>query len=338
MNDWLRTLHDELQAGRGPLVRVIVANVRGSAPREAGACMLVSATAEVGTIGGGHLEFVATRTARELLNTSATSPRLDRFSLGASLGQCCGGIVELCFQRHDARELPFLAEALRAREAGLAWAIACGLTPGDASMRLLSHAEAVAEGAQALGGDEQTAVLLQRPQGALLYECIVPRVVRLFLFGAGHVAKHLVQVLAPLPFAIEWIDSREGMWPGELAPGVRAIESSDPASEVRDMREGDWALVMTHSHDEDFAICQALLEHGHFGWAGVIGSLPKAARFRQRLAQRGFPAAQVSRLVMPIGVGGIRGKEPAAIAIAVAAQLLQLREAQVIPARAGIQS
>jgi xanthine dehydrogenase accessory factor len=339
VNDWLRTLHDQLQAGGAPIVRVVVANVRGSAPREAGACMLVAPHGEIGTIGGGHLEYVATRTARELLESPDASPRVDRFSLGASLGQCCGGIVELCFQRYAPGDIPFLAEALALREAGLAWAIASPASPGQAPTRVLSHAQALGEGAAAIDGDEQAAVLLERPQGALLYERIVPRVMRLWLFGAGHVAKHLVQVISPLPFAIEWVDSRENPWPRDLPANVRVVESMDPAGEVGDMRDGDWALVMTHSHDEDFAICQALLEQGRFGWAGVIGSLPKATRFRQRLAQRGFSAVQIERLVMPIGVGGIRGKEPASIAIAVAAQLLQLRDARVAaPMRSARQS
>src|SRR5260221_602856 len=92
-------------------------------------------------------------------------------------------------------------------------------------------------------------------------------------------------------------------FPWRLPAGVRAIEPADPAEELRDMRRGDWALVMTHSHDEDFALCRALLERGDFGWAGVIGSLPKATRFRQRLLRRGFSPRQVARLVMPIGIG-----------------------------------
>ena len=94
------------------------------------------------------------------------------------------------------------------------------------------------------------------------------------------------------------------------------------------MPAGAWALVMTHSHDEDFAIGEALLRDGRFGWAGVIGSAAKTKRFRQRLEQRGFSPQQVARLTMPIGIGGIHSKEAAAIAVAVAAQLLQLREAK----------
>jgi xanthine dehydrogenase accessory factor len=64
----------------------------------------------------------------------------------------------------------------------------------------------------------------------------------------------------------------------------------------------------------------------------VIGSLPKAARFRQRLLQRGFSAQEISRLTMPIGIDGISSKEAAAIAVAVAAQLLQERERRAVAA------
>ena len=218
-----------------------------------------------------------------------------RFPLAASLGQCCGGIVELWFQRYDADDLAPLAEALRLRAEGAA--------------------------------PEAIAALASRDPGAARYECFSPQLTTLWLFGAGHVGRALVHVLAPLPFTVKWLDSREDPFPAALPANVRAISTDDPAAEVTAMAAGDWALVLTHSHDEDFAICEALLKHGQFDWAGVIGSMPKTKRFRQRLAQRGFTHADVARLTMPIGIGGIGSKEPAAIAVAVAAQLLQLREA-----------
>jgi xanthine dehydrogenase accessory factor len=273
MRDWLATLVDELRATQAPIVRVEVAATRGSAPRDAGASMLVSAHREWGTIGGGHLELVATQTARGLLAAPAGSTRRDRFSLGASLGQCCGGIVELAFQRYDGADLASLEEMLAAR--------------GPA----------------------------------------VPGETELWLFGAGHVGRALVRMLEDLPFRITWVDSREAMLPRELPASARALHSPWPAEEVKEMPAGAWALVMTHSHDEDLAICEALLADGRFHWAGVIGSAPKTARFRQKLAQRGFAANAIARLTMPIGIASIAAKEPAAIAVAVAAQLLQLREA-----------
>ena len=275
MKDWLTTLHDQLLATREPIVRVVVEATRGSAPRDAGACMLVSRDREWGSIGGGHLELVATRTARGMLAPDSESTRVDRFSLGASLGQCCGGIVELSFRRYDRTDVASLDEMRAIRGPSIAGEI------------------------------------------------------DLWLFGAGHVGRALVNVLAPLPFRITWIDSREGMLPRELPEGVSAVHSPHPFEEVKDMPRGAWALVMTHSHDEDLELCQALLRHGDFGWAGVIGSGPKTTRFKQKLAQRGFAPGDIARLTMPIGIGGIRSKEPAAIAIAVAAQLLQLKEARV---------
>jgi xanthine dehydrogenase accessory factor len=303
MRDWLRTLHDEVLARGAPVVRVVVATVRGSAPREAGACMLVTPEGERGTIGGGHLELVATRIAREMLEPAAAPARLDRFSLAASLGQCCGGIVELWFQRYGAADLADLAEALRLRDSG--------------------------------APPEAIAALASRDPNAARYERFSPSLTPLWLFGAGHVGSALVHVLAPLPFHITWLDSREnrGQTPVVVAASENhnrgqtpVLHAPEPAGEVRTMPPGAWALVMTHSHDEDFAICEALLRDGRFGWAGVIGSAPKTARFRQRLLQRGFSAAQIARLTMPIGIGGIRSKEAGAIAVAVAAQLLQLRE------------
>jgi len=281
MRDWLATLVERLRATREPIVRVEVAATRGSAPRDAGASMLVSAEREWGTIGGGHLELVATRTARGMLAAPAGSTRRDRFSLGASLGQCCGGIVELAFQRYDGADLASLEEMLAAR--------------GDA----------------------------------------VPGETELWLFGAGHVGRALVNVIAPLPFHITWVDSRDDMLPGDLPANVRTVHSPYPAEEVKDMPAGAWALVMTHSHDEDLALCEALLADGRFAWAGVIGSAPKTARFRQRLRQRGFAPEAIARLTMPIGIGAIRSKEPAAIAVAVAAQLLEVREAIAIASERG---
>ena len=192
MRDWLRTLHDELRVRSDPVVRVVVAAVRGSAPREPGACMLVSVKDEVGTIGGGHLEFVATRIARDLLESPAAPARLDRFSLGASLGQCCGGIVELWFQRYDASDVAFLAQALAARERGEASVMtSTALAESGVRQRLLAHEAAMREGAGALDG-EQDAVLVHHAAGPMLYERIVPRDTRLWLFGAGHVASALV--------------------------------------------------------------------------------------------------------------------------------------------------
>ena len=302
MRDWLQALHDAVTAG-GPVVRVVVSSVRGSAPREAGASMLVMPAGERGSIGGGHLELVATRIARDMLRPGAEGMRHDRFPLAASLGQCCGGIVELWFERFEAPDAARIAEALRLRATG--------------------------------AGAETIAALASRDPNAVRYERFRPEETALWLFGAGHVGRALVEVLAPLPFSVTWVDSREsfisvipGAAPAAMARDpITRLHAPHPADEVADMPQGAWALVMTHSHDEDLALCEALLARGAFAWAGVIGSGPKTTRFHQKLRQRGFADAAIARLTMPIGIRGIRSKEPAAIAVGVAAQLLQVREA-----------
>ena len=85
-------------------------------------------------------------------------------------------------------------------------------------------------------------------------------------------------------------------------------------------------LVMTHSHPLDEAICEAVLRRGDFAYLGLIGSATKRARFRQRLREAGIAAPLLDRMICPIGLPGIRSKEPSAIAASVAADLLIRRE------------
>src|SRR5258706_11248088 len=213
MRDWLRTLHDELQARGEPVVRIVVATVRGSAPREPGACMLVSSHRELGTIGGGHLEFVAARIARDLLESPAAPARLDRFSLGASLGQCCGGIVDLWFQRYEPSDLAFLAEALAARESGEASVVAStALAESGPRQRLLGYDAAVREGASALDG-AQDAVLLHPAAGPMLYERIVARGTPPPPLRATALATPPPHLLAPPPLPLPPIHSPAGKPP-----------------------------------------------------------------------------------------------------------------------------
>jgi xanthine dehydrogenase accessory factor len=93
-------------------VLVTVLSTQGSVPREAGTQMLVFAAGEAGTIGGGHLEFQALAHARSLLAGQNPPARL-RQVLGPSLGQCCGGALDLGFERVSAADAPSLQTALR---------------------------------------------------------------------------------------------------------------------------------------------------------------------------------------------------------------------------------
>jgi xanthine dehydrogenase accessory factor len=256
MTGWLDALA-VLSARGEPAVLVTVLRADGSTPREAGAKMVVSAGGTHGTIGGGHLEMEATRTAREMLAAAppggAAAPITRDLGLGPSLGQCCGGAV------------------------------------------------------------------------TLLFEMILPPAWRIALFGAGHVGRALVRLLGDLPCRVDWFDPRPAEFPDAVPGNVRAVVSDDPEGEVPDLPSGCDVVVFTHSHDLDQAIVAAALRRRDLGYLGLIGSRTKRARLEARLGERGFAAGDLARIVCPIGLPGVGGKVPAEIAIAVAAQLLQLR-------------
>ena len=146
----------------------------------------------------------------------------------------------------------------------------------------------------------------------------------LYIFGAGHVGQALVKLLSDLAmFEITWIDPRAELLPGGLPAEVHTVLSDAPAQLARTAPPGTRFVVMTHDHALDYELCRAVLEREDDYWLGLIGSASKSARFRSRLLREGLPAATVSRLQCPIGVPGIDSKLPAAVAISVAAQLLQ---------------
>jgi xanthine dehydrogenase accessory factor len=159
----------------------------------------------------------------------------------------------------------------------------------------------------------------------LLFETLLPPSWHVALFGAGHVGKALVNLLADLPCRVAWIDAREGEFPEALPPRVRRIVTDAPEDAVADLPAGSDVLVMTHSHQLDFQVVEAALRRGDLAYVGLIGSRTKRARFLSRLASHGRSEQEIARLTCPIGVPGVGGKHPAEIAIAVAAQLLQLR-------------
>lgn len=269
-------MHEFLsRLAREPAVLVSVASTQGSAPRDTGAWMAVFAHAQVGTIGGGHVEFEAiARANAQLAGTAQPGNSLvQRFALGPALGQCCGGVMRLRFERVSAADAPTLASRL--------------------------------------GSDWRRQV---RPVA---------------LFGGGHVGAALVGVLSKLPFALRWIDSRDGVFPVQLPEGV-VCEYSDPVqAAVRDVAPQSRVLIMSFSHAEDLDVLAACLlrqrEQGDLPYIGLIGSETKWAMFRHRLEARGFTAEELAHVTSPIGVPGINGKEPEVIAVAVAAQLLQTR-------------
>lgn len=146
---------------------------------------------------------------------------------------------------------------------------------------------------------------------------------RLQLYGAGHVGRAIVHLLAQIPCLVQWIDEREAEFPpGPLPAHIERVCVEPVEAEVALAAPGTSFLVLTHSHDLDLALAEAILKRGDFAWFGLIGSATKRARFRSRLAAKGIPEALLDRMACPIGLPGITGKEPGVVAASVVAQML----------------
>ena len=335
MNDWLETLTRLRDAGE-PAVIVTVASTRGSVPREAGTKMLVTADAIHGTIGGGHLEHKATAIARDLLAAGNAEGTLRRFPLGASLGQCCGGLVNLLFEpvgRH-ASWLDALADARRNGQDAIVVTATNGnaadgklvvtrdAVAGSADLRLDQTVHDLARSLLAEGGAPRLATIAGR---TLYVEPVRADDFAIVLFGAGHVGRALVRTLGDLPCRITWVDERADAFPGDVPSNVTLVCTDAPDEEVDAAPAGAYFLVMTHSHALDEVLTERILRRADHAYFGLIGSATKRRAFERRLERRGVAPASFATMTCPIGIAGIRGKEPAAIAIAVAAELLQVR-------------
>lgn len=277
----------------GRVVRVVIAAIKGSSPREVGASMLVWDGGQSGTIGGGALEFEMAREARAL-----TSDRLSTHALGPALGQCCGGTVTLLSEVFDAARVASLDQDVIARSPK-------GDTMPLAVKRMLSEARSRGS----------------RPDPMLITGWFIEPVFRparpVWIWGAGHVGRALVTVLAPLPETdITWIDTAAERFPKDVPFGVRIVPAAAPAAIVPRAPIAAEHLVLTYSHALDLELCHQLLLHG-FRSAGLIGSKTKWARFRARLGQLGHSPQQIARIRCPIGDPDL-GKHPQAIAIGVA--------------------
>jgi len=164
----------------------------------------------------------------------------------------------------------------------------------------------------------------------LVIETVRRRSRPLWLFGAGHVGRALAKVLAELPFEVVWLDSRFDGFPAEIPGGVGHVVAPRLAEAVENAPAGALFLVLTHSHQLDLDICDRVLRRGDFAFLGLIGSATKKARFLSALKGRGHAPGALERLVCPIGLAQIPGKQPMAIAVATAAQLLALPAVQEI--------
>jgi len=331
MTLWTEQLLEDLNAGRAAMLVTIV-DVAGSVPREPGARMIVSGDGFSGTIGGGQLEFEALGDARAMLDDGA-SAALRKFALGPELGQCCGGTASLMFEPFSPADTSWVARlADRARDVEPAIRVArfdAGTYHRDVlSVGDVPDDDTVAEAVRAARTGERPFIAIIADGDCTIVEAIADTRQPLWLFGAGHVGRALAQALSPLPFAVTWIDGRADAFDGVTPAGVTTLNPSMPELVVDEALPGTMFLVMTHAHDLDQAICEAVLRRGDARYLGLIGSATKKARFLSRLRAHGLEEAVLDNLICPIGLPSIAGKEPAVIAASVVADLL----ARIAPA------
>jgi xanthine dehydrogenase accessory factor len=312
MSDWLGTAIRELEGGR-PCVLVTIVEAEGSTPREAGTKMLVHAGGAEDSVGGGHLEMKAIEQARALIDHPAP-PVITAYALGPSLGQCCGGHVRFMLERLDRSSLPWLRRWLAAQDDEV---LVTNLADGSKQIAREPASEPIRLQSSA---DDQPCYVRERMKSAMQ---------DLYLFGAGHVGRALVHVLTGLSYRIRWFDERAEMFPAVLPANVTTEASADPRRDVASAPPGTIFLIMTHSHALDFDICDQILRRGEFTFLGLIGSATKRATFERRLKLRGHSEAAIRRLICPIGLPAIAGKEPAVVAISVAGQSLALSQAKI---------
>ncbi len=281
----------------GTVARVVIASHDGSAPRDTGTAMLIWATGQTGTIGGGALEHRATIAARAQTETTTRT----RIPLGPALGQCCGGAVTLVTEVYTAANLPqgpIVARSLDGSEMPLV------------VKRLIASARNQ--------GIIPPTQLLQN----WLIEPVASPIRHLWLWGAGHVGRAVAAVMAPLPdLALTWIDIAPDRFPMALPDGVQILPAPDPAAAVTLAPQTAEHLILTFSHILDLELCHGLLNHG-FSRCGLIGSATKWTRFRSRLTALGHTQPQIAKITCPIGNRAL-GKHPQAIALGVAAEFLR---------------
>ncbi len=309
-------------AATAPAVLVTVAIGEGSVPRGPGTRMMVTQAGLAGTIGGGHLELRAIEIARAML-VDGRARHFERFALGPSLGQCCGGVVHLAFELADAEQAALLAE----RRDSDSWRLTALDGAIESALFDALGAQLAGPPAPVFARTRDTHVMQEQDGRRWLVAQVEAPRAHLVLFGAGHVGAAVVRALAHLPCTITWVDERDDLFPEHVPDNVRIEATDAPEDVVASAPAGASYLVMTHSHALDQRLAEAIIARPQVGWFGLIGSHTKRKQFEHRLRARGLDPARIDAMACPIGLPGITGKEPAVIAASVSAQLLMLWEA-----------
>lgn len=237
-------------------------------------------------------------------------------------------------QRGDAYVLITLlgARGSTPRDSGTKMVVAADTSFGTIGGGHLEH-KAMAIAARMLAAKDEKQRIEHFPLGPSLGQCCGGSTTVLFesfpansfniaLFGAGHVGRALAGILSQLPCRLHWIDSRDNQHPPQLAGNVQALVSDCAADEVSNMPAGSYYLIMTHNHQLDFAILEAVLRRGDAQYVGLIGSVTKWRRFQMRLEHKGYQQNAYSQVRCPVGLASVPGKRPIEVAVSVAGEII----------------
>ena len=300
-----------LGAAGAPAALATVLRTSGSTPRHAAAKMIVGPYGILaGTIGGGRIEHEVIAAARAVA-AGAAPVRLER-NLGADLGMCCGGKMDVFVEPLDRSRAVPLGEAARRRERRLPCALVTDLGGRGKDLR-----------------DGDPCLVARRPRidGDRFIEPILPTS-RLVLFGAGHIARALAPLAAATGFEVVICDEDEAYLSAERFPGARLLASFAPAEVARELAPfgaGDHVVVVTRDHGIDQEIVETLVGKSDLAFLGLVGSRAKVARFHKRISARGHASeADWARLRAPVGID-IGAETPGEIAVSILAELVAIR-------------
>ena len=329
-----------LSAGHSGVLCSVVAS-EGSAPRDAGAKMLVTADGStVGTVGGGAVEYRCTALAKELCREKRSRFQSYRLSAGdiADIGMICGGSVELFLQYLDPADsalLPLAEQALSLVDSGREVWLVTAIDSAESRWRWgLWDKNGPIAGLADLPCDAVVPILGSRPRlvkgDVTLYAEPLSRPGTVYLFGGGHVGRALVPILAMTDFRVVVCDQRPDAASRAALPQaaeVYCLPYEDAFAYLPPVTAADYVVIMTPGHQADFEVLrQALATPARY--IGCIGSRRKVAATREKLLAAGFPAEEIDRIWSPIGLP-IGGDTPAEIAVSIAAQLIACRSGRL---------
>ena len=305
LSGWLAQILTSLRQDK-PVARLIILSAKGSTPRGAGAELIITQEGQSGSIGGGALEYQASHIARETLaSLPATGfARFIRdFALGPDLGQCCGGNVRVLFEFFAPAALVDLQALQLAEPQAYQHDLTSQIIPKAYDSNIM-----------------RTSFSYNKASGHLIMAARTART-PLYIYGAGHVGRALVNVTNALAVERIWVDSAAERFEDVAPDDVTIAPARDMAQIAAHAPHGAFHIIVTYSHQFDEAITHALLAKGVFGKIGLIGSATKKARFAKRFLAAGIAQDAIDKVQCPVGLPDVKGKEPAHVALSIAGQI-----------------